>query len=74
MVNFDKNTKNARNKRVYAILKKTGRELWNKHLKKVKAELEAEKENKGEKMRQSMKKRFLPAMLKSIKNKGETKS
>jgi predicted Zn finger-like uncharacterized protein len=47
LVDFDENTKKSRNKRVYAILKKTGRELWVKHLKKVKAEEQTEKEQEN---------------------------
>ena len=48
IVRVDEKSKEPRNKRIYAILKKTGAELWRKHIKKVTAELKAEEEQEKE--------------------------
>jgi hypothetical protein len=47
LVDSDEKIKKTRNKRTYDILKKTGRELWAKHLKRVRAELKAEEEQEA---------------------------
>lgn len=49
LVKFDEATKKSRDKRVYGILKKTGAELWSKHIKKVEAELKAKDEETNRK-------------------------
>jgi len=41
LMKLDDKSKKTRNKRVYEILKKTGAELWQKHVEKIQAELKA---------------------------------
>lgn len=47
LLKLDKSDKKTRNKKVFAILEKTGQELWAKHLKKVQAELKAEEDEEN---------------------------